>query len=313
MKTKIIFGILSFLLVVFISLLFISDNTSFKVITSPKVFSLLKSSDNEDIKIEVLVNKKDTYYFDKDYISTISLNSELDQETVSLSLEEVSYSNTRYKYVNDDFYLLELSFSIAFNSQDYLIEFEKAYLHINYNNEECLTLFIGEFNYRFTSGLNKELGIGNLSSTVREYKGVSTVSGIFIEVYNMTNENLIIKKCKLGSSSIKFNNLYLSEVYNEPNLFDKIEDVLLIEDYDFNGEITSKNKAILLRENQSIMLYVPLNYLKEYDYIHRFFFEIEYETKEGDFALVIDDIPYVSTSIFQSSLEKGYILYEIPN
>ncbi len=313
MKAKIIFGLLAFLLIVFISLLFIPENKNFKVITSPKIFSLLKSSNNENIEIQLLVNKKNTYYFDKDYISNISLNSELDEEIISLIIEKISYSNSLYEYENDKYYLVELSLSIGFNSDDLTIRFEKAYLDILYNNEEELKLFIGEFNYRFSNNLNSDLAISNLSSTVIEHSGINTVSGIYIELYNISDENLVINNFQLGSYSVNFNDYYLSEIYKEPDLFDSVEEILLIEEYNFNSYSNDFDKSILLRENQSIMLYVPLNYSLNIDYIHRFYFEVEYFNNEGKTLLIIDDIPYVSTSIFQSSLENGYITYEILN
>ena len=313
MKTKIIFGLLIFLLVVFISLLFVPEKKSFKVITSPKIFSLLKSSENENIKIQLLVNRNDSYYFDQEYISSISLNSELDEEIISLIIEEITYSNNLYEYENDNYYLVELSLSINFNSEDYLIALEKAYLNILYNNEEDLKVYIGEFNYRFKDDLNDELSLSNLSSTVTEINSTNTVSGIYIELYNRSEENLVITNFLLGSSSITFNDYYLSEIYNEPDLFDSVEEILLIENYNFKSFDNILEKSILIRENQSIMLYVPLSYIGEIDYIHRFYFEVNYLNNEGETSLIIDDIPYISTSIFQTELESGYIVYEIPN
>jgi len=313
MKTKIVFGLLTFLLVVFIGLLFIPGHRNLKVITSPKIFSILKSSDNEYIEIELLVNQKDTYYFNKDYISSMSIKSEFDEEIIPLVIHNISYSNNQYDYENDLFYLVNLSVSIGFESEEFLISFEKAFLDILYDNEENLKLYVGEFNYLFNDNLNSDLGISNLTSTVHNNEGINTVSGIFIELYNRSTENLVINRLHLGSASVSFNNYYLSEIYEEPDLFETIEEILVIENYDFNQVKSSVNKSILLRENQSVMLYVPLSYLGEIDFIHRFFFELKYFNNEGESSFVIDDIPYINTSIFQSDLEESYIIYESPN
>ncbi len=313
MKTKIVFGLLAFLLVVFIGLLFIPSEKNLKVITSPKIFSLLKSSNNESIEVELLVNKNDTYYFDKDYIFGVSLNSESDEEIIPLEIDDISYGDSLYDFDNDKFYLVNLSLSVGFESKDYLIDFKKAYLDISYNNEENLKLFIGEFNYLFNEDINSDLGISNLSSTVFKSNEINTVSGIFIELYNMSDENLVITSFDLGSTSVKFNDYYLYEIYNEPDLFDSVDEILLVENYDFYIDTSSYNKSMLLKENQSVMLYIPLIYLGEIEYIHRFFFQVNYLSNEGETILIIDDIPYVSTSIFQTSLEDGYLVYEIPN
>lgn len=313
MKAKIVFSLLAFLLVVFIGLLFIPSNKNFKVITSPKIFSLLKSSDTESIEIELLVNKPNTYYFDEEYIFSVSLNSEFDKEIVPLVIDEITYGNSQYEYKNDLYSLVRLSLSVGFDSEDYLINFEKAYLDITYNNEESLKLYIGEFNYRFNTDINSDLGISTLSSTVDSINEINTVSGVFIELYNTSDENLVLNDFNIGSSSVNFNNYYLSEIYNEPDLFDSVEEILLIENYDIHLDRGNIDKSVLLRENQSVMLYIPLCYIGDIEYIHRFYVEIKYSSNEGEKSLIIDDIPYISTSIFQTSLEEGYIEYEIPN
>lgn len=313
MKTKIVFGLLAFLLVIFIILLFIPENKTFKIISSPKVFSILKSSDNETFTIQFLVNKNNTYYFDEDFISSASLNSELDEEIIPLIIKEISYDSMIYEYEKDKYYIVEIKLEVGFNSDDFLIEFEKAYLELNYSNNEDLKLYIGEFNYYFNEDINTELSLNNLYSTVKEIDGVNTVTGVYIKLNNISDENLVITNFNLGSNSVYFNNFYLSEIFVEPDLFDDVEDVLVLQDYNFNIYTTGIYQSILLRENQSVMIYVPLSYIGDINYIHRFYIEIEYENEAGVSKLVIDDFPFINTSIFQDSLEDEYVTYEIPN
>lgn len=313
MKTKIVFGLLAFLLVIFIILLFIPENKTFKIISSPKVYSILKSSDNETFTIQFLVNKNNTYYFDENFISSISLNSELDEEIIPLIIKEISYDSMIYEYENDKYYIVEIKLEVGFNSDDFLIKFEKAYLELNYSNNEELKLYIGEFNYCFNEDINTELSLNNLYSTVKEINGVNTVTGVYIKLNNISDENLVITNFNLGSNSVYFNNFYLSEIFVEPDLFDNVEDVLVLQDYNFNIYSTDVYQSILLRENQSVMIYVPLSYIGDINYIHRFYIEIEYENEAGISKLVIDDFPFINTSIFQESLENEYVTYEIPN
>ncbi|KFZ26132.1 MAG: hypothetical protein KQ78_01628 [Candidatus Izimaplasma bacterium HR2] len=313
MKSKTIFGLLAFLLVIFISLLFIPDDKPLKIISSPKIYSILRSSELEAFKIEFLVNKNDTYHFNKEYISSVSLNSELDEEIISLTINDISFGNGTYTYANEEYYLVEFKLKIGFNTDDYLIDFNKTYLSIEYNNSEELKLFIGEFNYVFNDDINNEISVSNLSSTVFEIDGINTVSGIYIELNNISNENLIINRFSLGSNTIEFNNYFLSEIYVEPDLFTEVKEILLVDEYNYKSSSNIIEQTILLRENQSITLYVPLNYIGDIDYIHRFYFEIEYENNLGKNSLIIDDFPYISTSNFQENLEDEYIIYEIPN
>ena len=79
MRIKVIGGLLSFLLIVLSILLFIKDDPSTMIITSPKVYSIMKSSDTELFSITMLVNDSDSYYFNPDYISNISLSSDIDE------------------------------------------------------------------------------------------------------------------------------------------------------------------------------------------------------------------------------------------
>lgn len=313
MKSKIIFGLLAFLLVIFISLLFIPDDKPLKIISSPKIYSIHRSSELESFKIEFLVNKNDTYHFSKEYISSVSLNSELDEEIISLDINDISFGNGTYTYENEEYYLVEFKLRIGFNTDDYLIDFNKTYLSIEYNNSEELKLFIGEFNYVFNDDINNEISVSNLSSTVFQIDGINTVSGIYIELNNISNENLIINRFCLGSNTIEFNNYFLSEIYVEPDLFTEVKDILLVDEYNYKGTSNKIEQTILLRENQSITLYIPLNYIGDIDYIHRFYFEIEYENNLGKNSMIIDDFPYISTSNFQENLEDEYIIYEIPN
>ena len=130
---------------------------------------------------------------------------------------------------------------------------------------------------------------------------------------NISNENLIINNFSLGSNSIEFNNYFLSEIYIEPDLFTEVKEILLVDEYNYKGTSNQIEQTILLRENQSITLYVPLSYVGDINYIHRFYFEIEYENNLGKNSLIIDDFPYISTSNFQENLEDEYIIYKIPN
>lgn len=311
MKLKLIFGLLSILLVIFTILLFIPDSKNLKIITSPKVFSIFKSSEVESFTIQLLVNQNSSYYFDDDYISKVSLSSEFEDEIIPLVLEDISYSSEIYPYENENFYFIDLSFQIGFDSNEYLISFDKAYLDIRYSNEEEIKLYIGEFNYLFDNEVNRELSINNLYSTVHKIDELNNVSGIFIELNNISNENLILNQLSLGSSNVVFNNYYLSEVFNEPDLFDEVEDILLIDDLSYITFNNDDSKNILLLKDQSIMLFVPISYLGDIKYIHRFYFEVVYENNEGVQKMIIDDFPYINTSIFQKTLEKDYHVYEI--
>ena len=312
MKIKAIGGIVSFLLIVLSILLFIKDDPKLKVITSPKIYSIMKSSDNEVFNITILTSNIDSYYFNQEYISNISLSSDSD-EIISLSLSEISKSNEKYIYNNEVFYYLSFKLELGFDSNDYLIEMSKAYLDIKYSNNNEISLYIGEFNYLFYEDENRDISLNNLLSTHGLINGIDTSTGLFLNLGNLSEHNITINRIEIGSSSTLANNYYLTELYELPDFSASPEDILVLEDYSYTNYSDYTQKKILFRKNNEIMLYVPFSYKGDIPYLYRFYVEVHYVIDLEEKVFVIDDFPYISTNAFKEELEGGYYYYEFNN
>ena len=312
MRIKAIGGIVSFLLIILSILLFIEDDPKIKILTSPKIYSIMKSSDNEIFNITILTNDIDSYYFNQDYISNISLSSDSDK-IVTLSLSDISKSSERYIYNNEVYYYLSFKLKVGFDSDDYLIEMRTAYLDIKYSNNNEIKLYIGEFNYLFYDEENRDISLNNLLSTHGLVNGIDTSTGLFLNLGNLSEHNITINKIEIGATSTLANNYYLLELYEIPDFSASPEEILGIEDYNYTkySEYTQKN--ILLRKNNEIMLYVPFSYEGDISYLYRFYVKVYYIINLEEKVFIIDDFPYISTNVFKEELEGEYNYYEFNN
>ncbi len=311
MKLKIITGIIIFLSISLSVLLFIEEEEVIKIIVSPKIYSIMKSSDTEKIKITVLVNDSNSYYFNKEYISNINLSSTND-DLIPLIVDNIDKSNDYYPYKNDIYYYITFNLDVAFQSDYYHIELKEAYLNISYSNAKEIKLFIGEFNYHFNEFENVDFSINNLLCTHAEVNGIDTTTGLFLSLGNLTNNNITINSIDLGTKNVFANNFYLREVFSEVSLSSFPNNILNIDYYDFD-KYSDYETSILLRKNNEIMLYVPFSYIGEIPYLHRFYIKVNYTINSNEEVFILDDFPYINTSNYKIELEGDYVYYEFEN
>ncbi len=312
MRLKIIGGVLSFLLISLSILLFIEDNPKTKIIVSPKIYSIVKSSDNEKFNITLLVSNLDSYYFNQDYISSISLSSNND-EIIPLVLSEIKKSQEQYIYNDDVYYYMTLELKLGFQSDDYLISMTEAHLDITYKNAFEINLFVGEFNYYFYDEINTDFSLNNLLSTHTLINDIDTASGLLLNLGNLTDYNITISKVELGTSNVVANNYYLSEIYSLPQIDENPEEILNIENYNYNNHSDYLPNNILLRKNNEIMIYVPFSYTGDIGYLYRFYVEVHYVVNNEEKVYIIDDFPYINTTNYKEELESRYYFYEYDN
>ena len=312
MRLKIIGGLISFLLIVLSVLLFIEDYPKTEIIVSPKIYSIIKSSDTELFSVVLLVNDIDSYYFNKDYISSIKITSDR-KEIIPCLLDNIKKSSELHIYEEEAYYYLTLELSIGFDSDDYAININNAYLDISYSNTNEISLFIGEFNYYFYDEENTDISLNNLLATHAYINDIDTASGLFLNLGNMTDYNITINKIEIGSNDVLANNYYLKEIYNIPDISATPSEILNIDNYNYAiyGEYSGNN--ILFRRNNEIMIYVPFSYTGDINYLYRFYVKVYYVLDSEEKVFVIDDFPYINTSSYKEELESEYYYYEFDN
>ena len=312
MRLKIIGGLLAFLFIVLSVLLFIEENPKTQIVVSPKIYSIMKSSDNEQFSIMVLVNDIDSYYFNQDYISNIKISSD-NEDIIPCILNDISKSSEYYIYNDEIYYYLTLELSLGFDSDDYVISINKAYLDIEYSNTHEINLYIGEFNYYFYDEENMDISLNNLLATHLLIDDIDTASGLFLNLGNESLHNITINKIEIGSNNTLANNYYLTEIYTIPEISKTPEEILNIENYNYAiyGEYLDKN--ILFRRSNEIMLYIPFSYIGDIPYLYRFYVKVYYVIDSEEKVFVVDDFPYINTSNYKVELESEYYYYEFDN
>ncbi len=306
MKAKIMYSTVIILVIVLSVLLFVKDEKELVIISSDNIYSIYHSDNYETFTIEVLTNQPQNYYFDNDYLSSASLKN--DNQDLSIDITNISQSDNPIYYQEDEFYNLYLTAELSFTSDDLLISMENVFLHLNYMNGEEIVISIGEFNYLFYDEFSSDISLNNLSATHEEVNEINTISGINLELGNLSDSNILITNVQIVSSNVSFNHRY-SLVRDECFHTSTVDTCLNVEDYQFNQESNVLETSFILRKNNVINLYLPLTYLNSSKFIYRFSIVVTYEINNEEKTFIIDDFPYMKTSLFSDQLEGDFNVY----
>lgn len=307
MKEK-IFGILLIVFSVFlgIALLFPIDR-EISIITSPKIYSFYHTENNEQFGVSFLSSKYDSYLFDESYFDRVELTSE--DEVIPLHIHDLAIDRDPFVVDGEDFYRINLTLSLGIESNDMLIYHKESHLKITYVNEKNLVLYIGEFNYAFSAD-TMPLSMYGLKGTFTELFDNNTVSGVMVELYNDTNKSITINGLDCLSQNVTFNNDYLIQKDRDIDLFETPEEILIINDYDYQIEEKNPNKHTIL-PNTSMRLYVPILYIGEIKHIERFSIIINIEENGVENSYYVDDFIFMNQSHYGDSYESGYHYYVV--
>lgn len=298
---KYLLGILSALLIFFSLVMLFDQEESLHLTTSPKIYSIKKTSETEVFHIEVLSNIHDPYYLKKESIVSISLTD--DEERIPLVLKELKVTQA-----NSEDYIADFSLQVSFDANDYRIVFDQAYLDITYSNGQELSLYIGEFNYMFETS-DTSLTYQSVYGTYGYVDGKNTVTAIVLELENNADKNILITNIDIFSNSVNIHSQNITETHQTIEPFILVQDILQ-EDYNF-FDIDQDQVSIYMQTKEKKALYCPLLYNGDIRYIHRFVIEVTYIENNQEKTLIIDDFPFMKTSIFATEFEQGYHTYEI--
>lgn len=306
MKIKYLFFILSVSSILLAISLLSGDEIPLKIITSPSVYSIKHTELNEQFTISILMNRKDTYHLDTQYIEKSFLK---ETETyLPISIERIEVSRDPIHVQSEPYYLVNFIVSLQVEMIDHIIEYEQASLEITYENEKMIDVYIGEFNYVFQSTTD-DLSLYNLHGTFGDVNGINTVTGVVIELYNINHQNVTIQRIDIASHDVSMNNDYLVEKDREIDLFEHVEDVLLLDSYSFESYESTESPVSILK-GQSKTLYIPLLYNDEIQYISRFTIEITYLINGQEAKLFLDDFIFMNQIHFGPEYESNYRVYD---
>ena len=299
--------ILIVLIIAMTLVLFVREEQELIIISKDYVYSVYHSDNYETIDIELLTNNKDDYHFEKDYVISANIYNE-DQE-LSVSVVNISTYNESISYLDKEFNQVMIELKLPFISNDYLVEIEDAYLEIVYDNNESINISIGEINYLFLENYGRDISLNNLSATHEEYLGVNTVGGVNIELGNLADHNINITNIDILSKSIHINKHYINE-QDACEYTATVHECLDTELNIFSAPLGEEELYILLGKNNTTQLYLPLTYSGKYKFIYEFALVIDYEVNGQKLQTIIDDFPYMSTSIFHTFSEDDIHVYQ---
>ena len=286
--------------------LLLSEDIPLTVITSPKVFSIKHTELHDQFKISVLMNRNDTYHLDTGYISrSIIIDGD---NHVPIEVEKIEVSNDKMNVGEEEYYLVNFVVSMKISSNDHLVQYEEASLEITYENNQMMDLYIGEFNYLFSEDAD-DLSLYTLKGTFGDINGVNTVTGIAIELFNKSTSNIIIKRIDIVSKDVSLNNDYLVEKDRDIDMFESVEDILLIDAYHFDS-YESEETYHSIRTNQSKKLYIPILYNSDIKHISRFVVSVTYEMDGEIKVFNIDDFIFMNHFHFGVEYEDNYRVYQ---
>lgn len=294
------------LLITLSILLFIKSDNDVKILAKEKIFSIYHSNNLETIEVELLTTNKESFHFIEEYIVSSALFTE--DERLSVQVTNIEKTNNTILYNEEVYDQVIITLKLPFVSNDLLIEMEEVSLELIYENEEVLQFKVGEFNYLFLDDYGTDITLGNLSATHEIINGYNTIGGVSIELGNSSDHNIYIKDIRILSNDVHINKTEISE-YTSCGFTDRVKDCLQLDYYNFNEVFDDIELNILLGRNNTIDLYLPLLYNSDISYIYEFAIVIEYEVNTIPKQIIIDNFPYMKTSIFNEMNEEDIHVY----
>lgn len=279
-----IFFILGFYLILAIVILLIPQDKDeeITILTIQEDKSLILFP-NEMIKFDLFTNKKDSFLFSNDEVSSSYLTSADNKYQVEIHLE--SSSDTTNEFYDESFYhvIIEVAFSEIW-IDNITIPFENLYLEIHYENSEVLKIPFGNLMIHFKSELEDfSLSFTNIYA-IKNSMIDDQLKGMIIHLYTIDPMIEILDiSLELVSSEIDQANIK------------RVKDLRyqISEDIEGNTLKVYNTSSIILSEGEDLVLFLPINNPSNL-LIRRFPIVITYSSNGNIETLIIDDFIYKS-------------------
>lgn len=306
-KNNILYLILLLLIGTLTVLLFVKEEKELIIISRNYPYSIYHTDNYETIDIEILTNLKDSYHFEQSYINSSRLIGK--ENECSVDIKEIITSNHKVHLQSEDYYQVTFKLLIPFESNDYYLEMEDVNLELIYDNSERISFDIGEISYLFMETYPSYLSLSNLSATHQEVNGYNTIGGINIDLSNNSDTNIVITDIKILSQSV-FVNKELIQINKTCEYQSTVKDCIGQDTYNFHQEYQDDVLSLLVGKNNTLELYIPLLYKDRSTFIYEFSIEIEYRINNQNEVLIIDNFPYMKSSIFTTLNEDDFNVYK---
>ncbi|MEC9485792.1 MAG: hypothetical protein UMR38_08015 [Candidatus Izemoplasma sp.] len=310
MKGKVLGGIILILIIIVTLLLFIQEERPLQMMSRKQVISMYETNSYETFRISVLTNDPNSFHFDEDYISRIALVN--GDEKTRVEIDKIMIDKQQLLHQDTVFTVVHFDLRPLIHLDDGQLIYDDASLEITYRNDTTYYIPVGEVNYVFTHDAEPSLSLGGLSATIDTYDKGSRVSGLYIELGNLTYHNILIKDIDIMSVSVKANTRQLKEVYTPVEYTDCPSDILGLASYDLFQTYVPTELRIQLLSQTSKAFYVPLVYNASIEYIERFTVKVTYEIDGTEKTQYIDDFPFIRQPLFHMDNTDDWIEIDDP-
>ncbi len=240
----------------------------------------------ETIDIPIYISEENTFFTRKENIVDARIESEKDQ--LAIQIAKIKNQKQRVTYQNKTYYLfyLEINFDDVY-TLGLKLGMLNSNMIIDYNNDESLTLELGDINLLF-----HEISGSNHIDYSRMYSihDQDQIIGIYIELINQTGQNINLLSIDLLNEKMHLNLNDAKIVYNHLNHLKTLEEI--IPGYQSIVSDFPAPKAFSFTHNTA--LFIPMNYLNTYNHLNRFPMMISYEYNGNLYDYIIDDYLFYS-------------------
>jgi|GEM_PF-2119804 len=287
-------------------LLFIEPKEQFHILYHSKSYSMMKSNPGETFQIEMFASDEEVFYLDESYIVKANIKNTETSEQVAVNIEGIDVSKEAVLFKQQSYYLVTLHCALSLTIDSYELTYDEASFELYYENNEVLSVDMGEFYYIDKQNTNR-INILEMVATHEKYHGL-TVSGFYLEIGHDYQESITITDIILGSSVAMVNSFYTKELFASIRYDDQLEDILYPSNFDYLKR-NNKEFQFIIRPHRTRSFYFPLTYLNESLLLHRFYIKILYIDKGEIKQDVIDDFPFIRQSIFEVKEEAFDVYY----
>jgi hypothetical protein len=239
--------------------------------------------EEELLVVSLFIDRDDSFITEKSMIDSALLRNDESEIAVAITSVKLSDEDIQYKDKSYYLYTLNIDFTEVYvTNMDLVIE--ECYLDILYNNEELISLYIGDVALSFRDEINSDnLDFVHMTGIVNVIDGKKYLVGICLKLDNLTLQTITINDIYTNSDLLKFdlNNSFIS---NEA-IVDNPASTDLFGEYNHLGD---KEEGVIYFDD-SYYYVIPVVYQEMYQKIYRFPLTIEYRLYNQDYKLEIDD------------------------
>jgi len=277
------------------------DNHQVQIKTLNQTHSYTYTNALKTFTIPVLVNTLDTYYFNKEAITSIKLKN--NDEVLPLTLSKVTTGHQQ-----EDWIELYLDFNFMHTQEEGTLNFETASIEITYINQEVLTLEIGEFNVFFHDHSNpSNIVIQAIHNTHQDLGFGMTSTGVILRIYNDSNQPLTLHDVSLNTHNIKAGFSHITPYDKDIVPYMTSHDI--IKDYDHLNKTHRMHPPFLIPAYETATLFIPFDYLTP-TILYQYPLFLTFDHNQEEKKIIIDDFTFIKRTLFESINQEGMNHYE---